>query len=881
MHPNVVIRSNITILVVEDSLTQAAAIQFLLEDDGYNIVLAHDGQEALEWLQNNEKKPDIIITDIEIPRLDGYELCKAVRADERLRDISVILLTSLSEPVNIIKSIESGANKFLVKPFDAKHLPDVIDELYINTQRRLSADSNIKPSLLFEGEEYVITAARSQILDLLLSSYEDSFYKNKQLQEIHSELEAFNGQLEQKIQERTKKLKLQETKYRTLAEHTPDLIARIDQDGNIVYINHAVEILFDISNEAVIGQSASLMEKKFTGCLCSLAIHEVFTTGKEVHEEYEVQLPNRKIWMDSIFVPEYDEAGNIEYVLKVSSDITMRKEAEGELLKLSQAVEQSPNSIIITDLNANIHYSNAAFTKMSGYTQAEVLGKNPRFLQSGKVPAATYTEMWEALINGKTWHGEFINRAKDGVEYIESIVASPIFSADGKISHYMMIKENITEKKRSEERINYLANFDMLTGLPNRAQMEEKVRFAINIAKRHESSFGMIFLDIDHFKDINDTLGHHVGDIVLIQIANRFQSVLRAEDAVSRFGGDEFIFLISGADQKRIMHVVKKLMDILAEPFKIEDNELMITVSMGIALYPIDGKDHEILSKNADAAMYRTKEEGRNGYRFFTHEMQSSSVRNLQLSNALHHALAKDQLYVVYQPQISLDDGRVLGAEALLRWTIPEVGSISPAEFIPLAEDAGLILPIGEWVLRSVVQQAKKWLEDGLPPMVFAVNVSAVQFRHPDLPTLVMQILDEAKLAPEYIELELTEAVAMRNPQKVCAIMEDLHGRGLRMAIDDFGTGYSSLSYLKKFKAYKLKIDQSFVQDINTDLDDRAIVKAIINLARSLGLKTIAEGVETVEQLDYLRQEGCDEVQGYYYSKPLLAADFEAFVRAH
>jgi len=348
---------------------------------------------------------------------------------------------------------------------------------------------------------------------------------------------------------------------------------------------------------------------------------------------------------------------------------------------------------------------------------------------------------------------------------------------------------------------------------------------------------------------------------------------------VTRLGGDEFILLLPGVDAIGAAHVAQKLLDAIAGSYWIELYDLALTASIGIALYPADGVDLETLSKSADAAMYRAKQEGRQCYRFFTQEMQARSARNLQLLNALHHALERDQLQVYYQPQVAMQNGHVIGAEALLRWQHPELGMVSPAEFIPVAEGSGLILPIGEWVLRSAVRQAKTWIDEGFGPLIMAVNLSAVQFRHPDLPELVTRILDEEGLPHEYLELELTEGVAMHNPQGVIAVMNNLHERGVRMSIDDFGTGYSSLSYLKKFKVYKLKIDQSFVRDISTDPEDKAIVSAIISLAKGLGLKTIAEGVETAGQLAFLREQGCDEMQGYLFSKPVPVEQFEALLK--
>jgi diguanylate cyclase (GGDEF)-like protein len=435
-------------------------------------------------------------------------------------------------------------------------------------------------------------------------------------------------------------------------------------------------------------------------------------------------------------------------------------------------------------------------------------------------------------------------------------------------------------RKQADERVQYLAHFDALTGLPNRVQLQARAHYALSLAQRSGASVALMFLDLDHFKNINDSLGHSVGDALLVELAGRLRAALRDEDTVSRMGGDEFSFLLYGVDARSAASAAQKLLDVMGMPFQIGLHSLTVTASIGIALYPGDGADMETLFKNADAAMYRAKQEGRQGYRFFTAEMQLRSARNLQLINALHRALELEQFELHYQPQVSLQHGCVSGAEVLLRWTDADMGVVDPSEFIPVAEDTGLILPIGEWVLRQAARQAKAWMVAGQAPVVIAVNLSAVQFRHADLPSLVTRILDEEGLPPQYLELELTEGVAMRDPQGAIATMNSLHQRGVRMSIDDFGTGYSSLSHLKKFKIYKLKIDQSFVRDICTDSEDRAIVGAIIHMAKSLGLQTIAEGVETAGQLAYLREQGCDEMQGYYYSRPLPPAQFAAFVRA-
>jgi EAL domain-containing protein (putative c-di-GMP-specific phosphodiesterase class I) len=366
-----------------------------------------------------------------------------------------------------------------------------------------------------------------------------------------------------------------------------------------------------------------------------------------------------------------------------------------------------------------------------------------------------------------------------------------------------------------------------------------------------------------------------------MEAARRLKTILREQDTLSRQGGDEFILILPGSDADGAALVASKLIDVVSQPCVIEQHELIITPSIGIAIYPNDGETLELLSKNADAAMYRAKHSGRNNFRFFTPEMQAQSSRNLTLANALRHAIERNEMQLHYQPQLSIQDGHIIGVEALLRWQNSELGNISPTEFIPIAENNGQIIKIGEWVLSTAVRQLKHWIDIGYSPLIMAVNLSAVQFRQNNLPELVTRILEAEKLPPQYLELELTEAAAMDNPQAAIEMMNRLNELGIRMSIDDFGTGYSSLSYLKKFKVYKLKIDQSFVRDLTEDPEDKAIVTAIINMANGLGLQTIAEGVETSNQLAFLRLQGCNEVQGYYFSKPLAPSQFEEFVREY
>lgn len=524
---------------------------------------------------------------------------------------------------------------------------------------------------------------------------------------------------------------------------------------------------------------------------------------------------------------------------------------------------------------------NPALCEMLGYTHEELAAMTWADLTHPDDLSANLAQ-FDRILSGEIDEYSIENRfvRKDGT--IVHVRRSPraVRKADGSLDYIVAWVDDITQRKQDEQQIQQLAHFDLLTGLPNRALFTDRISHALNSAHRSNTNLAVMFLDLDHFKNVNDNLGHRVGDALLVEIAKRLKSAMREEDTVSRLGGDEFILLLPNTDADGAAHVAEKLLERVAGLCKIEQHELVVTPSIGIAMYPDDGLDFESLSQCADVAMYRAKHDGRNNYKFFTAEMQTHSARTLQLENALRYALTRRELSLHYQPQVSLETGRIIGAEALLRWQHPELGSVSPAEFIPIAESSGQILHIGEWVLRTAANQMKSWMDSGMAPMIIAVNLSAVQFRHPNLPEMVTQILDSVNLPAQYLELELTEGVAMHDPVGAIMMMDNLHERGIRMSIDDFGTGYSSLSYLKRFKVYKLKIDQSFVRDITDDPEDKAIVKAIISLADSLGLQTIAEGVETEGQLALLREQGCDEVQGYYFSKPLPADEFEVFVLA-
>ncbi len=680
----------------------------------------------------------------------------------------------------------------------------------------------------------------------------------------------------------TEALRESEARYRAVTQSASDAIITADGAGNIVGWNRGAEIIFGYTEAEACGQPLTILmplryrERHLAGMNRVLSGGESHVIGQTL--ELEGLRRDQSEFPLELLLAKCELAGGW-FIAATIRDITRRKRAEAQIRLAAEVFEQSNEAFIITDAEHNIVLVNHAFTVITGYSEAEVMGRNPRMLASGRHTPEFFRTMWANLDSHGYWQGEVWDRRKDGSIYPKRLSISRVRDAEGNPTHYIGIFSDISEYKATEERIQQLAHFDVLTGLPNRALLSERIQHDLSLARRNHGHLALLFLDLDHFKNVNDTLGHRVGDELLMEVAKRLKSVVRGEDTVSRLGGDEFVLVLPDTDADGAAHVAGKLLEAVAQPCLIEQHELFVTPSIGIAIFPGDGDSFDVLSQRADVAMYRAKRDGRNSYCFFTPEMQARSARTLQLENALRHALERGQLHLLYQPQVSLEDGRIVGVEALLRWQHPELGLISPAEFIPIAEDSGQILQIGEWVMRSAASQMKAWIDNGLAPMMMAVNLSAVQFRHPSLPDLVTGILDEMQLPPQYLELELTEGVAMDDPLAAIAVMDVLHERGIRMSIDDFGTGYSSLSYLKRFQVYKLKIDQSFVSDITEDPDDKAIVGAIISLANSLGMLTIAEGVETEGQLAFLREKGCNEVQGYHFSRPLPADEFENFVR--
>ncbi len=560
-------------------------------------------------------------------------------------------------------------------------------------------------------------------------------------------------------------------------------------------------------------------------------------------------------------------------------DISKERAAEASRQLSARIIEASSDAIMVTDHADRIISVNPAFERVTGYSSDDILGKTSDVLCGEPAANATWRDLDAALGRGESWIGEMLSRRKDGTTFEESRAAFVLHDETGEATHRVSMFSDVTEAKAAEAKVRHMAHHDFLTNLPNRVLLEDRMQQGLNAAKRARERLAVMFIDLDRFKLVNDTFGHAIGDALLISVARDIEPCLRKTDTVCRQGGDEFIVLLSGIEAPQDAEkVAEKLSAAIGRERIIDGIDVSVSSSIGIALYPDDGDSVSVLLKHADTAMYSAKAAGRSTYRFFSNSMHVETRHRRDLETKLRRALEADQLLLHYQPQCQLSDGSLIGCEALVRWNAGPHGFIPPSLFIPLAEESGLINRIGGWVLNEACRQQREWLEAGLPMTPVAVNVSAVQFRQSSFVESVFHALDENRLDPAWLELEITEGVLVEDADASRRILNRLRDRGIALALDDFGTGYSSLGYLKRFPIQKLKIDQSFIRDLTTDANDAAIVTAISALGRSLGLKVIAEGVETAEQCDFLVKNGCDLIQGYWYSRPLAREPMRAYL---
>jgi diguanylate cyclase (GGDEF)-like protein/PAS domain S-box-containing protein len=740
------------LLIVEDSSVQAMALKRVLLREGFDVLIARDGAEGLSMVR--EKQPAIVISDIVMPGMNGFELCRAIKEDAGLKNIPVILLTSLSKSDDVIHGLMARADSFVTKPYHEGFLIQRINHLLDDRRLREEGGAGPANSVTFNGAPYTIDSDLHQVVNLLISMYEHAIQQNRDLMKARDDLKEFNARLEGIVKERTLKLEESEAKSRSIVESAGEGVIVIDERGTIETFNRAAQQIFGYSPEETIGQNVKLL---------------MASPHHENHDGY-----------------------------------------------LSTYLRTGEKKVIGTD--------------------REVEGRRK---------------------NGQTFPLEIsVNEVH--------INSRRLFTG---------VLRDITDRKQTEERLKYLAHYDSLTGLPNRVMFLDRLNQTLVRSPWNKRGVAVVYLDLDRFKPINDTLGHEAGDALLKEVATRLTNCLRTGDTVGRMGGDEFTMILADlARPDDVLRVCQNIIASLSGPFVIGGRELVVTASIGVSVFPVDGKDSETLLKNADVAMYRAKEQGRNNCQLYSQEMNAKSLTHQDMQPKLRQALEWKQLLLYYQPLVDLKTGLIIGMEALVRWQHPEKGLLLPEEFIPVAEATGLIVPIGEWVLREACAQMKAWQAAGFPISRVSVNLSAGQFQQPTLVEMLKRIMNDTGIDPRVLELELTESI-LQQQEKAIRVIEELHALGIQIAIDDFGTGHSSLNYLKHFPIQRLKIDRSFVNDISRDPDNAAIVTAIVTLAHSLRLKVAAEGVETQEQLDFLLSLECDEMQGYLFSLPLSAGD--------
>ncbi len=660
-----------------------------------------------------------------------------------------------------------------------------------------------------------------------------------------------------------------------LPEPPCEPVITMDLAGYVTGWNAGAERLFGYSEEEAIGQHVLFLYADDDSNVAELFLEH----GTSLIEVRRRKKSGEIFWAGLSLELQHDEAGNPAGLVAKMSEITERLSAEDKLRLHARIIEDSDQGILITDAQERIVSVNTAFTRITGYSAAEAIGKTPDLLRSGKHNADFRAQVRGAMQGTGPWHGEIFGKRKNGEVFPQSVSISVVRDDTGEITHAFSIFSDISVFKEAEARMQQMANYDGTTGLPNRSLLGQLVGQALTAARRSNKHGALLVIDIDRFTAIYDTLGQEVGDDLLREIGVRFRGVLRDEDVLARIDGGKFAVALFDIQKREHAGIVaQKLLDALNAPVVIDSHDLRLGASIGISVYPEDGQDTAALIRYADAAMTRVHQNGDAGYMFYSAEMNQRAKEHLRIESELRRAVNSDQLQLHYQPKVSLRNGRIVGAEALIRWQHPEQGMVPPGRFIPVAEETGLILDIGSWVLQEACRQIRAWQDSGLDVPPIAVNLSSRQFDRL-LPERIQAVLEQTGVAPDRIKLEITETLLVRGPENVIPIMNELVAMGLALALDDFGTGYSSLAYLKKFPISTLKIDRSFVIGLPAEENDCAIARAIVTMGQQLRQEIVAEGVETAEQMHFLRELGCDQLQGYLFSPPVAAEKFEGMVR--
>ncbi len=686
-----------------------------------------------------------------------------------------------------------------------------------------------------------------------------------------------------RLRQAEEKLQESEEKYRLLVATIPEVLWKTDTNGNIIFVSPQVDALLGYSADEFLQQGDSLWFSLVHPDDKDKVV-EAFESLIKLGEPYDIECRARKksgewLWVHDRAVVTSDSNG-FRTVTGLISDITVRKRAEESLLfktaLLEAQAETTIDGILVVDESDRIVLANKRFGSQFGIPDELLSTRDDQVVLKHVTDKVEQPIAFVERVKYLNSHRD--EKSRDELRFKNGKIfdrySAPLVDSRGQYRGRIWYFRDITDRKAAEHRIQYLAYYDDLTGLPNRTLLQDRLDKAVADARRQKHKVALLFLDLDGFKDINDSLGHSAGDLLLQGVAERLKKWGREQDTVARLGGDEFLGMLTYIrDVPGVAVAAERLMDVLDGPFVIQGHSLHVNCSVGISIFPENGEDGESLIKNADAAMYSAKQSGRRSFRFFTEELNTQAVERLTLENGLRSALARAELFLMYQPQMNIVTGKITGLEALLRWHHPELGLVPPAKFVRIAENTGLILPIGEWVLSTACSQVRKWQKDGFPGVTVAVNVSAIQFRQACFCGLVRKVLQETGLAPQYLELELTESLLLTNAELMVSVVQELRDIGVTLAIDDFGTGYSNFGYLRRLQISKLKIDRSFISDVATNPDVAAITAAIISMAKNMRLKVIAEGVEDEAQMLFLRAHQCDEIQGYYFSKPLAVDD--------
>ncbi|MBE0599199.1 MAG: EAL domain-containing protein [Desulfuromonadales bacterium] len=801
---------NPLVLIVDDDKFMRSLLRETLEEGGYATVEADCGIRALQMV--GELSPDMILLDIVMPGLDGFETCLELRRDRRLKDIPILMITALESPETIHRAYAAGATDYLVKPIVRPNLRHHVR--YLLRAHRTSED-------LRKQKERLLQAQRIARLG--------DWEWNERSEALHCSREALR------------------------------ILLQPESSSPIPFAAFLNTIHPD-DREKVQQSFQMLLEQD---CCFNL--------------DFRLQLPDgstRDVHGQGETVP--GGAGKVRLLAGTLQDITERKAVEEKLLLSAKFFENSSEMIMVLDDHGRIIDVNPAFCRLTGRRKGEDIGRF--FTESGAIhlDVQTLRKLWAEVDAMGKWQGEVWHRPRGGEPFPALVNVDAVKKGIDEIGFYIWSATDISKLKETEERIRHLIRYDFLTDLPNRSLFHERLNQILSAATRRSALVAVLALDIDSFKEFNDTLGHMMGDEILRKVAQRIKSCVRESDVAARLGGDEFaIILWDLRDSESVAVVVQRILELLASSFLIENREFFLSTSAGIALFPDDDRTVESLVNKAEAALKFAKKQGGNRFHFFSEAMNTRAQERLSMKTALRYGLDRNEIFLHYQPKYNTKSGVLVGMEALARWQNPDLGLVPPSRFIPLAEENGLIIPLGERVLRLACTQNRLWQEQGFSPFRMAVNLSACQFREDNLAEKVERVLSEAELSAEWVELEITESAIMQDTDRAISVLKRLRDKGIRIALDDFGTGYSSLSYLTRFPVDSLKIDHSFVRNMFRNEGDVAIVRAIIAMAHSLGIKVIAEGVETEEERIFLLRENCDEIQGYLSPMPQAKGEIE------